>query len=104
MLEAQELLRRFLHEGLDRILIAEPVAARDSVVRVLVETVVDRDGAGGAALGRNGVAAHRVHLGDHRDTQPGIRLGNCYRGAQPRAATANEHDVVGRDHVRRLLG
>ena len=76
MLEAQELLGRFLHEGLDRILIAEPVAARDGVVRVLVETVVGRDGAGGAALRRDGVAAHRVHLGDHRDTQPGIRLGN----------------------------
>ena len=99
VLEAQELLGRFLHEGLDRILIAEPVAARDGVVGVLVEAVVGRDGAGGAALGGDGVAAHRVDLGDDGDTQPGIGLGDGDRGAQARAAAAHEHDVMRRGHV-----
>ena len=67
VLQAQQLLGRFLDEGLDRVLIAQPVAAGDGVVGVLVEAVVGRIDAGGAALGRDRVAAHRVHLGDDRD-------------------------------------
>ena len=45
MLEAKELFGRFLHEGFDSILVAEPVTTRDGVVGVLVEAVVRCDGA-----------------------------------------------------------
>ena len=40
MLELQQLLGRLVDEGLDRVLVAQPVAAGDGVVGVLVEAVV----------------------------------------------------------------
>ena len=42
VLELQELARRLLDEGLDGVLVAEPVAARDGVVDVLLVAVVVR--------------------------------------------------------------
>ena len=40
MLQTQQLLWGLRHERLDRILIAQPVAARNRVVRVLITAVV----------------------------------------------------------------
>ena len=40
VLQPQQLARRLVDERLDRVLVAQPVAAGDRVVRVLVEAVV----------------------------------------------------------------
>ena len=66
MLEPQHLFWRFPDEGLDCILIAEPVAARDGVAGMLVQAIIGLDDCGGTPFGRDRVAAHRVDLRDHR--------------------------------------
>jgi hypothetical protein len=99
VLQPQQFLGRLLDERFDRILIAEPVAARDRVVTVLVEAVVGRDRARGAALRGDGVAPHRVHLRDHRDVEPGIGFRDGDRRPQPRAAAADQHHVMRRGHA-----
>jgi hypothetical protein len=103
VLEAQQFLRRFPDERLDRVLIAQPVAARDGVVSVLVEGVVAADHAGGAALGRHGVASHRIDLRYDADAELRIGLGD--RDCRPKsgAAAADEQHIVVRRH-RQLFG
>jgi len=83
-------------EDLDAILVAQPVTARDGVVRVLVVRVVLGDHAGCAALGGDGMAAHRVDLGDHRDAELGVDFGNGDRGAQSGTAAADQKNIVRR--------
>ena len=92
--EAEELLARFLYEGLDRILIAQPIAARNGVVGVLVEAVVRTDDTRRSTFGGDGVAAHRVHLGHDGDVEARIGFRDGNRGAQPRAAAADQHYIV----------
>src|SRR4030095_1332538 len=99
VLEAQELLGRLLDEGLHGVLVAQPVTAGDRVVAVLVEAVVVADHTRGAALGRDRVAAHRVDLGHHGDTEPGVGLGDGDGGTQARAAPADQDYVVGSYHL-----
>ena len=94
MLQSQQLLRCFVDERLDGVLIAQPVAAGYRVVDVLFEAVVCRDDSRGATLGGDGVTPHRVDLRHHRDRQPGIGLCNGYRRPQPGTAAANQHHVV----------
>jgi hypothetical protein len=53
-------------EEVDDVLLAQPVAAGHGVVEVRLQAVVRLRHRGGAALGRDGVAAHRVDLGDQR--------------------------------------
>jgi hypothetical protein len=98
VLETQQLLRGLVHERLDGVLIAQPVAAGDRVVRVLVDAVIGANDAGRAALCGHCVAPHRVHLGDHRDAQSRVGLGDGDGGAQTGAAAANEHYVMVKRH------
>jgi len=49
-------------EVVDDILLAQPIAAGDGVVEVVLQAVVALHDAGRAALGRHGMAAHREHL------------------------------------------
>src|SRR2546422_1456493 len=65
VLEPQHLFRGLLHEGLHRDLIAEPISPRDGVVVVLVEAVPWLDHRRRAALRRDRVSAHRIHLVDY---------------------------------------
>ena len=76
MLQPEELFRGFLDERLDGILIAQPVASGNGVVGMLVEAVVRGDDTRRAPLGRDGVAAHRVDLGNNRDAEMGMGLGD----------------------------
>ena len=78
-LQLRQLLRSFRHEGFDRILIAEPVAARDGVVGVFVETVVGLGHSRCAAFRGHGVTAHWVDLGDDGDVELGIDFGRGNR-------------------------
>ena len=99
VLQLQQLDRCLGHEGLDRVLVAQPVAAGHGVVGVLVQGVVGRDDRRRAALGRDRVAAHRVDLRHDRHIQPGVRLHGRDGGAQTCSATAHHHHVVVR-HLR----
>ena len=82
-------------EVLDGVLVAEPVGALDGVVHVpapVVRAHVAERG-GDAALGRDGVRAGREHLGDAGGLEAG--LGGAERGAQARAAGADDDHVIG---------
>jgi hypothetical protein len=94
VLELDHLARGFLDEGLHHVLIGEEVAAEDRVLGVGVEAVVVAHDRGRPALGGHGVAAHRIDLREDRDGELG-RLGRGGDGrAQPRAAAADDQDVV----------
>ena len=97
-LELVDVVRRLLAEDLDRVLVAEVVRALDRVERVLLGVVVGRvpERRVDAALGRAGVAAHRVDLRDHRDVRAGVE--GLDRRAHARAAGPDDHDVVNRVH------
>jgi hypothetical protein len=47
VLDARQLPGGFVYKQVDRILIAEPVAARDRIVEVVIETVIVLDDSGG---------------------------------------------------------
>src|SRR5579864_9157049 len=96
MFEPQQFVGHFVDEGLDHVLVAEPIAARDGVVDVLLDSVVIADYTGGAAFGRDRVAAHRVDLRDHRDIELGIALGDSDSGAESGAAATNQENIVRR--------
>ena len=95
VLEPQHLLRRLPHEGLHRVLVAEPVPSGDGVVGVLVEAVRRLDHGGGAALRGDGVAPHGIHLGDHGDAEPRMRLGHRDGRAQAGPAAPDHEHVAG---------
>jgi hypothetical protein len=97
MFELQKFLGSFLDEGFDGVLIAEPVAAGDGVVSVLVERVVGFDDAGGAAFGGDSVAPHGIDLGDDGDFQVGINFGYSYGRAEASTTTSDQENVVGRN-------
>ena len=61
---------------LHRILITHPVTTGNGVVGMLIEAVIGLDDRGGAAFGRDRMAAHRVDLRDHGHRQFGIDLGD----------------------------
>ena len=79
----------------DRVLVAEPVRPLDGVVHVpapVVRAHVAERGADPALRGHR-VAARREHLGQAGRAE--AALGQPERGAEPRAAGADHHDVVG---------
>ncbi len=79
----------------DGVLVAEPVGALHRVVHVPAPVVRPHvaERRGDAALRRNGVRARREHLRHARGLEAG--LGAAERGAQARAAGADDDDVVG---------
>ena len=94
MLELQQLLGCFLHQIIDGILVAQPIAAADRVVEMMVETVVGLDNAGRTAFRRAGMTAHRIDLGYEADCQCGIGL--CKRNGRPQPAEVQlDGDCVG---------
>ena len=98
MFELVDRRRRLADHIFDRVLVAEPVGALDRVVHVpgpVVRAHIAEAG-GNAALRRDGVAAGREDLGDVGGLQPGLR--RAHRRAQPRAAGADDDDVI--DHGR----
>src|SRR5207249_9600358 len=97
MFELEEFLGRFFYKGFDGVLIAEPVAAGDGVVGVLVERVVGFDDAGGAAFGGDGVAPHWINLGDDGDFEIGVEFGYSYGGAEASTTTSDQENIVGRN-------
>jgi len=72
VLHLHQLAMRLADEVVHHVLFAEPVAARDGVVEVGFQAVVGLRHRGRPALGRHGVAAHRVDLRDQRHLQRGV--------------------------------
>jgi hypothetical protein len=97
VLELVELARGLFHEPLDRVLVRQIVGALDRVLGVQVEVVVVARDPGRPALGRDGVAPHRVQLRDAGDGELRVRLDGRDRGAQARAPAADQDDVVPKD-------
>src|SRR5260370_869405 len=62
MLQPHQLQGNLYNEDLYRVLVAQPIATRNGVVSVVVQTVFRKMDASSAAFGRDGVAVHRVHL------------------------------------------
>jgi hypothetical protein len=94
VLELDHRRRGVLGHVLDRVLVAQPVRALDRVVHVKAPVVRAHVAERGvdAALGRDRVRAGRIHLGDAGG--PEARLDHADRGAQARAAGADDQAVV----------
>ena len=94
VLELVDVERRLTGEDLDRVLVAEVVRALDGVERVALGAVVARvpERRVDAALGRAGVAARRVQLGD--DCDVGARVVGLDRGTHACAARPDHEYVV----------
>jgi hypothetical protein len=105
VLELVDVARRLLAEDLDRVLVAEVVRALDRVEGVLLRVVLGGVPERGvdAALGRPGVATHRVDLRQERDV--GARVVRLDRGAHARETSPEHQHVVARrratDHCGR---
>ncbi len=93
LLQVEHRVDGLLAHDLDRVLVGEVVAALDGVERVPLPVVLFDVGQCGAhaALGRAGVAAGRIELGQHRRANSRARLD---RGAHAGAAGADDDHVV----------
>ena len=81
------------YEVFDDILLAQPVAAADGIVEMVVQAVVGPRHRGSPAFRGYGVAAHRVDLGNQCNFQLRIGLGNRDRRPQTCATRANNRYV-----------
>ena len=89
VLELREFARGLADKSLYRILIAEPIAARDGVIGVIVQAVIGTHDAGRPTLGGDSMAAHGIDLGDDRDSESGIGFRDGDGGAQSGPTAAN---------------
>ena len=94
MLELDQLAGGFLDEHLDGVLVGQPVRAADGVVDVILGAVVVLDDRRHAALGGDGVAAHRIDLGHDADAEIWVLLGHGDSGPKAGATAANDEHVV----------
>ena len=94
VLELVDVAGRLVAEDLDRVLVAQVVGALDRVVGVLLGVVLGGVPERGVdpALGRAGVAAHRMDLREKRDV--GAEIVRLDRGAHARQAGADDEHVV----------
>jgi hypothetical protein len=93
VLELNHLRRAAADEKFDHILLAQPVAAVNGVVEVVVERVILTDHARRAALRGNRVAAHRQDFRNECDGERGIRLSGRDGRAQTGAARSDYQDI-----------
>jgi hypothetical protein len=87
-------VRRFATHDFDGILIAEIQAALCRIVGMGFPRVILADGGIDSALRSDGMAPHRMDLGEQRDIE---LSGSGNRGSHPRKAGAHDKDVM-RDH------
>ena len=93
MFELVNDLRRLAAHELDGVLVAQPVAALDGVVEVVVPVVLGHvaQARTDTALRSHGVRARREHLRQHRDIQAGAR--ELQRRPHAGAAGADDHHI-----------
>ena len=92
VLEVEQLLGRLPAHDLDRVLVAEVVGPLDRVEGVRLPGVLGVEGRVDPALGRVGVGADRVDLGDDAHGCP--RLGRAQGGALAGEAGAYDEDIM----------
>ena len=92
VLEVEQLVGRLPAHDLDRVLVAQVVRPLDRVVRVRLPGVLRVEGRVDPALGRIGMGADRVDLGD--DAHGGPRLGRAEGGALAGEAGAYDEDIM----------
>ena len=97
-LELVDVGRRLVAQDLDRVLVAEVVRALDGVERVLLGAVLGRvpERRVDPALGRAGVAADRVDLGEKRDV--GALVERLDGRAHPGETGPDDKHVMLRQH------
>src|SRR5450759_4825818 len=94
VLHLDHLDRRLSYKGLDNVLVGEVVRALDGVESMGLVRVFGPHHGRGSALGGDGVAAHRVDLGDHPHLDPRVRLHGGYRRPDAGEPSADHQDVV----------
>src|SRR5437867_1971851 len=92
--ETEHLFGSFTNECFDRVLVREPVAAADRVIGVGIEAVVWLDHRRRPSFSRDGVASHRIDLGDDRDAKLCIALRNGDRSPKAGPSATNQKDIV----------
>ena len=92
VLELEQLVGRLPAHDLDRVLVAEVVRPLDRVVGVRLPGVLGVEGRVDAALGRVGMRADGVDLGDDPHGCP--RLGRAEGGALAGQAGADDEDIM----------
>ena len=91
--ELHHFLSAVRNEIIDYVLVAQPVAAGDGVVEMIIERIVGLYHGSGATLGRNRMAAHWVDLRDQRDREPGVGFCGGNRRPKARPASADNGDI-----------
>src|SRR5262249_34163901 len=96
VLELVDVVGGLVAEDLDRVLVAEVVRALDGVEGVLLGVVLGGvpERRGDASLGRSGVAANRMDLGDQRNVGASIVRLDC-RAHPCATGTYDQHIVLG---------
>src|SRR5215831_12617543 len=97
MLQPHQFLRCLLDENLHGVLIRKPITTGDCVIGMLVQAVVRADDTRGSALCGDGVAPHRINLGNNCDTQVGIGFRHGDSSSQPGGSTTNQQNIMRRD-------
>ena len=92
--QLQKFLWGFFDEGFHGVLIAQPIAARNRVIGMLIEAVIGLDHARGATLGGNRVAAHGINFGNDGNAELGIDFSCGDSGPQSCTPAAYKKDIV----------
>ena len=103
VLELDHFLGAVGDEILDRVLVAQPIAAGYRIVEVMVEAVIRPHHTGRPAFCGDSMAAHRHDLGNQRHIERGLALSRRNRCAQTCTA-ASHHDYIGTHKLHRISG
>jgi hypothetical protein len=104
MLHLHQGFMRLRDEGLDHVLLAQPVAASHGIVEVRLQTVVRLRHCGGTPFGRHGMAAHGVDLGNQRNAQGRVGLGDRNGSAQSTTTSTDDGNINLNNLHTTLLG
>ncbi len=85
---------RLAYECLDHVLVGEVVGAFDGVESVVLVAVLGTKHGRGSALGRDGMAAHRIDLRDHSDSEQRVGVDGGYRRPDAGKPAADHQDIV----------
>jgi hypothetical protein len=82
-----------MYKIIDNVLLAEPVTACYSVVKMVIQRVIVTGHTGCTAFGCNCMTAHRVNLGDEGYLEFWIKFGSCNGSAKTGTAGSDYGDI-----------